>query len=246
MIYSADWFVVPLDVDVGSFTRVSDLTYTTTFGDVYRVPPVDDRGRTGRFRMFGISVAGSDEVVNGLLIPPSARGVIEGTPLEEVLLLRDEMANMVWAVERTMQGPSGLARPRAREHVAAAPISPGPVGTAQLDYRLQIGPPENWIPYLPRAAGYRAVELVQGRMVRPDGTPCDPLGRLLARPDIRRLKDAEVPREGVVVRRRPSLTRHADGRYERWITRQTGVGRGEGASRLSFDAAQPRSGRRGG
>lgn len=245
LTYGNDWLVVPVDLPLGSITQVESVVYRTTFGESFIVPSTAAATSDARWRMF--TIAGAEPpVIDGLLIPPSAVAVEDGEAIEEVLLLRDEMANMVWAVERTMQGPSGLARPRAREHVAAAPISPGPVGTAQLDYRLQIGPPENWIPYLPRAAGYRAVELVQGRMVRPDGTPCDPLGRLLARPDIRRLKDAEVPREGVVVRRRPSLTRHADGRYERWITRQTGVGRGEGASRLSFDAAQPRSGRRGG
>lgn len=245
LTYGNDWLVVPVDLPLGSITQVESVVYRTTFGESFIVPSTATATSDARWRMF--TIAGAEPPgIDGLLIPPSAVAVEDGEAIEEVLLLRDEMANMVWAVERTMQGPSGLARPRAPEHIAPASISPGPVTTAQLDYRLQIGPPEHWIPYLPRAAGYRAVELVQGRMLRPDGTPCDPLGRLLARPDIRLLKDAEVPREGVVVRRRPSLTRHADGRYERWITRQTGVGRGEGASRLSFDAAQPRSGRRGG
>ena len=77
-------------------------------------------------------------------------------------------------------------------------------------------------------------------MTRPDGTPVPPLGRTLNRPDLAKLKDAEVPREGVLVRRQFSMTRRADGSYLRWTTRRVGVGRGEGASRLAFDSAIPR------
>jgi hypothetical protein len=32
---------------------------------------------------------------------------LEGPPFEEVLFLRDEMANMAWAVEPIVQGVSG-------------------------------------------------------------------------------------------------------------------------------------------
>jgi len=55
------------------------------------------------------------------------------------------------------------------------------------------------------------------------------------------LKDAEIPREGIVVRRQPSMTRRADGSYVRWTTRRVSVGRGEGSSRLAFEAAIPRT-----
>jgi hypothetical protein len=149
MVYSSDWFVVPLDVDVGSFTRVAELAYTTTFGDRYTVPLADDRGRAGRFRMFGTSVAGTDAVLPGLLVPPSARGVVEGAALEEVLLLRDEMANMAWAIEKRVQTVSG--DPRARDD-EPRPVN-GPehfLGGADLQYLLQTLVPSHWIPLVPR------------------------------------------------------------------------------------------------
>jgi hypothetical protein len=110
------------------------------------------------------------------------------------------------------------------------------VPRAQLDYLLQTGLPARWIPYLPRSSGYRAIELVQGRMA-PDIAP---LGRLLNTDTVKRLKDAEVPREGVLVRRLPSAARRSDGSWLTWTTRRVGVGRGEGASRLAFDSAIPR------
>jgi hypothetical protein len=66
------------------------------------------------------------------------------------------------------------------------------------------------------------------------------LGVVLNRADTKLLKDAEIPREGVMVRRQPSVTRLADGSYVRWTTRRTLVGRGGGASGLAFDGARSR------
>jgi hypothetical protein len=59
MIHGNDWFVVPVDVETGSFSTVTRLEYTTVFGDRFVVPPADDRGRSGRFRLFGLSTSGS-------------------------------------------------------------------------------------------------------------------------------------------------------------------------------------------
>ena len=176
------------------------------------------------------AIAGQNgKAIDGLLVPPGAVAVQDGAPIEEVLFLRDEMANMVWAVER------------AREREDTPPFSRGPVPRALLDYQLQSGVPARWIPYLPRSAGYRALELVQARMTQPDGTPVAPLGRILKRADLARLKYAEIPREGVLVRRHASMTRRADGSYQCWTTRRVSVGRGEGASQLAFDGAVPRT-----
>jgi hypothetical protein len=231
MIYSADWFVVPVDVDVGSFTRVGELTYTTTFGDTYAVPLANDQGRMGRFRMFGISVRGADDVHPGLLVPPAARGVVEGEALEEVLLLRDEMANMAWAVEKRVQTVTG--EPRARDD-ELKPVN-GPeqfLGGADLQYLLQTVVPKHWIPLVPiPTTGKGGFVLRKGTMSDAD----DSVGVLLD-PTPFTLQEEEVPREGVRVRRVPSLARSRTGAYLRWIARRVSVGRGEGASQLQDDA----------
>ncbi len=239
LTYGNDWLVVPVDVPFGSLTTIESVLYTTTFGERFEVKPTAQASPDGHWRMFAI--AGRDgAAADGLLIPPGAVAVQDGAPIEEVLFLRDEMANMVWAVERAVQGPSGAARERARERDQLAPLGKGPVQTAQLDYQLMSRVPERWIPYLPRAAGYRAIDLVQARMPRSDASLVAPLGHILNRADLARLKDAEIPREGVLVRRQPSVTRRADGSYLCWTTRRVGVGRGEGASQLAFDGALSR------
>jgi len=235
-----DWLVVPVDVPFGSLITLESVIYTTNFGERYLVRPTALASPDGHWRMYAIAGRNGD-ALDGLLVPPGAVAVQDGPPIEEVLFLRDEMANMVWAVERMVQGPSGAARDRAREREDVPPFGRGPVQRALLDYQLQSGVPARWIPFLPRAAGYRSIDLVQARMTRPDGTSVPPLGKILSRADLARLKDAEVPREGVLVRRQVSMTRRADGSYQLWTTRRVGVGRGEGASQLAFDAAVSRT-----
>ncbi len=239
LTYGNDWLVVPVDVSYGSLTTVESVYYTTTFGERFAVRPTTATTPDAHWRMFTLAAA-TGATVDGLLAPPAAVAVTDGPAVEEVLFLRDEMANLAWAVELSVEGPSGTARDRAREadDVHLPPV--GPVASAQLDYLLQTGVPARWIPYLPRSSGYRSIDLVQGRMPAADGTPVNPLGRVLADPGAAALKDAEVPREGVLVRRQPSVTRLADGSYVRWTTRRVSVGRGEGASRLAFDSALSR------
>lgn len=239
LTYGNDWLVVPVDVPYGSVTRIESVIYTTTFGEHFVVQPTEVVSPDGRWRMYTITTRESI-TREGLLIPPGSIAVYDGAAFEEVLFVRDEMANLAWAIERSVQGPSGHARERARERDDPRPPVPGPAARAQLDYLLQTGLPARWIPYLPKTSGYRAIELVQGRMVNAAGEPVAPVGRLLNEAVAQTIKDAEVPREGVVVRRRPSLTRRADGSYVRWTTRRVSVGRGEGSSRLAFDSAIPR------
>ena len=174
---------------------------------------------------------------DGLLVPPGAVAVRTVRAIEDVLFLRDEMANLCWAVERTVQGPSGAARDRARERDDPGPIGTGPVPSAQLDYLLQTGVPARWIPYLPRSRATGRSSSSRARCPTRTVTPCGPS----APPDHRRcraiLKDAESPPRGRHRPAPPAITRRADGRYLRWTTRRVSVGRGEGASRLAFDSA---------
>ena len=241
LTYGNDWLAVPVDVPHGTVTRVESVYYLTTFGERFRVRPTEQTGVVpdGDWRMFALTSA-DGETVDGLLIPPGAIAVQDGPPIEEVLFLRDEMANLAWAVERSVQGPSGSARQRDREADGVNPPSPKTVPHAELDYTLQTLVPARWIPYLPRTDGYRSIELVQGRMPDADGAGVAPLGVLLVDGGVRVIADAEIPREGIAVRRLPSVTRQADGSYVRWLTRRISVGRGEGASQLYFDAARSR------
>jgi hypothetical protein len=245
-VYGNDWLVVPVDVPLGSFTSIGAVTYTTTFGEKFAVARADDTTRSGTFRLFELSVARPPDnpglpatTIPGLFVPPSVTGVLDGPALEEVLYLRDELANMAWAVERTVQGPSGDPRSRHDEGYPPA-FQPGLDPAAELDYVLQTGVPQWWIPFLPYSTGYATIALAKGVMTRPDESLVEPLGVLLRPGDALGIRDEEIPREGARVRRVPTLARRVDGSFARWITRRVTVGRGEGASGLAFDSTVAR------
>ena len=239
LTYGNDWLVVPVDVRYGSLVYVESVLYTTTFGETFVVRPTSEASPDGRWRMFAITNS-AGEASEAMLVPPGAVSTQDGPAFEEVLFVRDEMANLAWAIERSVQGPSGQARQISRERDDPRPQAPGPMQSAQLDYLLQTTLPARWIPYLPRSSGYHAIDLVQGRMPGIDGISPDPAGRILNENNVKKLKDAEIPREGLLVRRTPSITRRADGSYVRWTTRRVRIGRGEGSSQLAFDSANPR------
>jgi hypothetical protein len=238
MVYGGDWSVVPLDVSAGSFTVLREVAYTTTFGERFVVPRADDGGRSGRFRLFEVTAVNDKgqpdpaaSTVPGLFVPPTGLGTLEGRPLEDVFVLRDEMANMAWAVEGVVQGRSGDPRARgdeARPSSAVERLEPDTVA----QYILATEVPRNWIPFVPIAVGTGAIALRKGTMYDTDTT----LGVLFHTVPYT-LRDEEVPRSGVRVRRVPALARAADGRYLRWIGRRVTVGRGEGNSGLAYDSA---------
>jgi len=94
---------------------------------------------------------------------------------------------------------------------------------------------------VPAAVGVGVVALKKGAMLNPEtNTPVLARGVIL-RPTPLVIRDEEVPREGVRVRRVPALARNIGGSYERWIGRRVSVGRGEGSSGLGFDWAIPRT-----
>ncbi len=233
MIYGSDWFVLPVDLDAGTFTTVRELAYTTTFGERFVVPPADDVGRSGRFCLFELDQLGRSGTLNGLFIPPSSRAAAEGNALEDVLFVRDESANMAWALESTVQDAGGDPRRRRDEPQAPiAPVNPEPPG--ELHYRLATGVPRFWIPLVPMPSAGR-----RGGFVLRKGTMTDvdeSVGQVLDATPFT-LHEEEVPREGVRVSRVPALLRTTDGRRIRWIARRVAIGTGEGSSGLAFDGA---------
>ncbi|PPK73928.1 hypothetical protein B0F87_11339 [Methylobacter tundripaludum] len=232
MIYSNDWFVVPIDLPAASFTTFKEIAYTTTFGDRFVINEADDSDRSGRFRMFGHSINGTDQMLHGLMVPPSARATLEGRSLEDVVLLRDESANMAWAVEKTVQTPSGDPRSRISEP-QILPKDATLADNTDLRYTLETTVPANWIPLVPVAtANDGSFVLRKGTMTDKD----ESLGEILD-PTPLTFQEEEVPREGLRVQRVPAICRTANGDTIRWVARRVSIAQGEGASRLAFDDA---------
>jgi hypothetical protein len=87
------------------------------------------------------------------------------------------------------------------------------------------------------------IALEQGAMLTetPNPTPIVPVGRILVPSSLNghpyRIREEEVPREGLKVSRVICRTRGTDGSTHLWIARRKQIGRGEGSSGLRFDLA---------
>lgn len=254
LVQGNDWFLVPFGQEVGSLVRIDQLTVRDVFGELTLIDRADAGAAAGRDRwsLFSTVVDGDAErLTDYFILPPSVlRATIDGPTLEEVRFLRDEQANMVWAVEAVTENAIGRpweGRERALEVPEDAP--PPPETEAPIRYRLQTTVPINWIPFVPVQIDEtrRAVALERAAMQRYlDGTltRVRPVGRVLNPtnvddPVIYRVHEEEVSRSGTRIQRAVRRARWLDGSTHVWISRQRRVGHGEGVSGLKYDLAEP-------
>jgi hypothetical protein len=189
--------------------------------------------------------AGSPLAAPALVVPSVTVAPLAGDVVEEVRFLRDEMANFVWGVEQIVTDPDGTRRDLADEYVRAAVLATPSNRNAAVAYRLMTDVPEYWVPFIPvhLAGSSRQVGLVEAVLPRPnslgDLVTASPRSSVLQELRGRVLPEEEVPSAGIVVRRRWFLARSADGGRHAWAARSVTTGRGEGASGLCFDVAEP-------
>ncbi len=177
------------------------------------------------------------------------------------------MANMVWAIEKTLSGLDGKSHSgdtSARETraffeqrvAASSTSSTAPLfeNGAKIRYDIMSTVPENWIPFIPvRAQGnQRAIQLQRGAISRNiNGDPNPPVP-VQPRTFLLRfgldgtaywpylLAEEEVPRSGTIVNTRYRRTRWMDGSVLIWKAAGKETGRGEGSSGLGFDRLLPK------
>jgi hypothetical protein len=247
-----DWFVVPLDLKVGTLTSIDSMVVSDTFGVRSLLRPIGDAAlpapNWSLFQMARLRPPGGAAQPgiqrNLFFLPPVLARSLQGPALEDVLFMRDEMANMAWAIEREVEGPleaavrrdAALAASTAAEVVAPAPTGP--------HYRLASEVPAHWIPLLPvqlaQPDGRVQSRLRRGAVLLADGSQQvrRAQGRVLNLDPTLLLHDEEVPREGVRVTRHYQLARWVDGSTHCWIGQRKSVGRGEGSSGLRFDRVE--------
>jgi hypothetical protein len=102
-VYGNDWFRIPVESPVGTLTRVTDLTVTDSFGVTTEATSATD----DKWHMFMHDLPNHDEP--GLFVPPTLGTSWTGDPVEKVTFARDELANLVFAIERIYESPTGRA-----------------------------------------------------------------------------------------------------------------------------------------
>jgi hypothetical protein len=244
LAYANDWCLVPFEVEVGTICDTLGLVVHDVFGGATLVRAAD-RGTDEEWRrwaMFGLETRqAADTAQPRLFVPPTTPKLMESAPIERVVFLRDEMANMCWAAERTVPSAAGIGVDGEQFALSRMPPpepEPPPAQGATARYRLGTDAPLNWRPFVPvRIPGsLRSVRLQRARLPRDTRAP---LGAILVGPGLAPqryfINEEEIPRAGRVVTRSFQRTRWIDGRVVLWLGRRALVGRGEGSSGLAFD-----------
>jgi hypothetical protein len=200
------------------------------------VEPFSRAGGAGtNWRLFTVTEEGliPEPATTGgdlFFLPPVLGPSLNSLPDEEVAFVRDEMANLVWAVERTLDG----APLTAPEPAPAVETAEG----LRYRYQLSTGIRQHWIPFIPVQEG-AGIRLRRGRILDADGRLTSARATLLKSRGPLLIHDEEVPREGLLLRRSSQLARWTDGSSHLWMTRQKQPVAHEGASGLGFDLALP-------
>jgi hypothetical protein len=262
LVYANDWFLIPYTLPTGSIASIRGMMVTNVFGERFWIESagsgLDDKWQ--RWSMFTINTKGNaNEVADtSLLLLPTVPKIQESSPLEEILLIRDEMANMVWAIEKTIPLPTGNSKSGSEAAIEThnfyqglipKPINPAvtKINDAKISYLAMTSVPEQWIPFVPvhldgnnrkiqlqRAAMPRILEgdSSKPRKVRPR-TVLMQLGLNKKEPYF--IHEEEVLRAGVRVTQSFQRTRWHDGQTFVWMGVRKQTGRGQGSSGLAFD-----------
>ncbi|MFG2874548.1 hypothetical protein ACGFYU_05965 [Streptomyces sp. NPDC048337] len=274
LVYSNDWYQLPCDLPSGTLASVRGLSVTDVFGTKLWITPapMDTGDESRRWTMFSLDPVEVPDVPAGgqppspppvhrqaLLLPPGAPTVAEGPVLEEVLLVRDEQANLVWGLEQTVRTATGEPR-RGSEMSAEStahrlrlhhPPQPDGPPRAPVAYRAMNSVPEHWIPFIAVHTGenHRSVRLQRAAMPHAvDRAPVRPRTELLregldvpaqSRTRSYYVNEEEVPQAGSRLTVAFNRTRGQDGRVTVWLSARRNAGRGEASSGLAFDHLIP-------
>lgn len=269
LVYANDWFLLPYTLDAGSIANVEGLAVTNVFGERFWIEPSgkgDDEDFL-RWNMFTMSIKGKQHQSAdlSLLVPPTVPKIQEGKPLEEIALIRDEMANMVWGLETQVPLPNGSSK-RGSEAATETlqfykklhPVMGPPAilleNEAKIRYEAMNTVPENWIPFMPvhLPDNNREIQLQRSSMLRVFEGAASPYQKVKPRSALLRegldriplapyfIHEEEVPRAGVHVTQAFQRTRWLDGGVFTWVGVRKKTGRGEGSSGLAFDRILPK------
>ncbi|MEJ2155537.1 MAG: hypothetical protein P8X96_09395 [Desulfobacteraceae bacterium] len=260
LVYGNDWLTFPLELPLSCIAQITELTVTDVFGQQTVIPHVHARKRDefwGFFQLHDRSFDTGRQNDSWLLLAPVVSHPMEGKPIEKAVFIRDEMANMVWAVENTIpdrlgngmdgyefaQKVNAFINSLIPKDQAKDPIE----NAAELKYVLASTVPDNWIPFIPvkqQPAQPDSRDIRLQRAAMPRVTPGFETRRIRPRTAILRQGDfkapyyvyeEEVPRSGAVVDLAWNRARWHDGRIITWLGRKKTNGRGEKSSGLRFD-----------
>lgn len=246
LIASQDWYQIPIEHTVGEVRNLVLLNVIDSFGISSTALPA----YTSNFGLFTINGQNSPTDPRLFYFPNTLAHSLESKPLEEISFFRDELANLVWAIEQVYENQRGEIINRYEEEKEPLPLFPTYYWdneTEQLIERPQPFdperfegplsryvekqvPPRNWIPYLQQFLNQEVI-LRRGRTYLNEKQY---LGKILK--ESTQLAEEEISRSGIKVIRLKQLARKSgSNEIFLWEGRKKTTDRPQSFSNLAFD-----------
>lgn len=257
LIYSHadDWFLFPVNLQAGMVAAIETMRVTDAFGEIY--DGAEDDGE-GRLRYPGLSAPDDFSIfrcaglmAQDMVVWPVAEGPLESEPLERVQFGIDEQSNLLWAVERILDGRQAARSPISPDD--AHPAHPARVPSGDLSkprtyaYKPAEGIETHWHPYQLDWQAQDGPVFVQKGLAdyglqNPKPMP-RPKALLLQAgtpqaPQLHRLSASVMAGGGLDLERRWQLARAMDGKPVLWVERQRRILRSAPARNMMFDVLE--------
>ncbi|MGK0363092.1 MAG: hypothetical protein ACI85O_000133 [Saprospiraceae bacterium] len=237
LTYSNDWFVIPYEMKVNTICDLRGIVVKDVFGVHTIIEPTikDPEKKWHEFALFHqTELDGNTKNRSLFYLPPSVGKLMKGKPLEKVNFMRDEMGNMVWAIEQTLPSEAGGGFDN-KQVVPKIDDNFVPVGDeAAIRYILGTTVPDNYIPFIAahKNSTQREVRLQRARL--PQASPARSKILTETQP-VYFIEEEEISRAGVIVEQCYQRTRWLNGKTYLWLGRRKMTGRGESRTGLKFD-----------
>jgi len=255
LVYSHgnDWFLFPVTARAGHIVTVKSLTITDAFGRTYSSEDLEN----GVQKFPGLQAPPDFTLFKcgafdaSLVLWPVAESPLESEPIERVQFGVDEHSNVMWALERIIDGRQVDRRPAVADDGHPAYPAPVPIGDTTkaktYAYVPAIGIESRWHPYelswddpnelafVQRGLADYSRQLPQP-MPHPDAEVLKAGTR--AAPELHRVSAATMSRGGLELERRWQLARDMRGRPVLWIQRQRRILRTPPARTIRFDVME--------
>lgn len=240
MNYSNDWFDFPLTVENGNKVTISSIHVKDVFGKETEINQVKSK----------VKFFDNNDGDNSLLLLTTNTKKEQGPTIEKIVFVRDEIANLVFAIEEIV--PNGLGNgidfEKAKTSRQKYPVK---IENDKVpnQYKIKSQFEENWIPFMPKKKSNAGDMILQrGSQLRYDeGTKSYKRVRpstILLREGIDNngsqkeaffINEEEVPKSGIIVTTNFQRTRWYNGKVVTWLGREKTNGKGVGGSNLRFD-----------
>ncbi|MFN2373211.1 MAG: hypothetical protein ABR545_05320, partial [Cyclonatronaceae bacterium] len=240
LTYSNDWFILPYELDINTICEIKGIRITDVFGQHQFVGPAinDPEMNWQEFVQFHQTERNNaTRNASSFYLVPAVGKLLESEDFERINFIRDEMSNLVWAIEQVVPSDAGKGRDLKRHVPSLEDFEPADE-QSKIRYVLGNTVPDNWIPFSPVhkkvAAGQvpQEIRLQRSRMPQSRGPQSKTVSETQP---VFFIEEEVIPRSGIIIQRNFQRTRWLNGKTRLWLGRRKRAGRGEGVANLMFD-----------